>query len=430
MSNNSAWRVPAAVAAAVAASIILSFALDGCNARPQSEIVFWAFGVEGEQVAKLIPEFERRNPGVSVRVQMIPWNAAHEKLLTAYASNSLPDLFQLGNTWIPEFQMLDALENLDPLLRESASLDDSVFFRGIWDTNVIDSALYGIPWYVDTKVLFYRTDLLAAAGFPRAPATWDEWFEVCRRIVQQRIAEYGVFFSVNNEWVPQVLMGVQKGSTLLKDQNMYGDFSGAEFREAMRTFREFFVQGLAPVRTGQIVNIYQGIADRSFAMFISGPWSIGEFRKRMPPDLQDKWMTAPLPGPEGAPGLSLAGGSSLVMLRSTPKKAEVWKLMEYLAEPGVQVEFYGLSGDLPSRVEAWKSPVLAGNRYAGAILEQLRHVVATPKVPEWEQIAQKVRELTELITMERMTVEEATTELDRAVDLILEKRRWMVRHAE
>ena len=429
MSNNAARRPCAALAAAVG-TIVSAIALAGCTARPQSELVFWAFGVEGEQVAKLVPEFERRNPGIRVRVQMIPWNAAHEKLLTAYASNSLPDLFQLGNTWIPEFHMLNALEDLNPMLHASGSLRDSAFFSGIWDTNVIDSALYGIPWYVDTKVLFYRKDLLAAAGFPRPPATWEEWFEVCRRIVRQRIAEYGVFFSVNNEWVPQVLMGIQKGSPLLKDHNMYGDFSGPEFRDAMRTFREFFVQGLAPVKTGQIVNIYQGIAQKSFAMFISGPWSISEFKKRMPPELQDQWMTAPLPGPTGAPGLSLAGGSSLVMLRSSRKKADAWKFVEYLAEPEVQIKFYGLSGDLPSRVEAWNSPLLTGNLYAGAILEQLRHVVATPKVPEWEQIAQKVRALTELIAMDKMTVDEATTELDRAVDLILEKRRWMARHEE
>ncbi len=429
MLSNVARRTCLVVAAALG-TVLSAVLLAGCNAHPKPEVVFWAFGVEGEQVAKLVPEFERRNPGIRVRVQMIPWNAAHEKLLTAYASNSLPDLFQLGNTWIPEFHMLGALEDLYPMLHASGSLHDSDFFGGIWDTNVIDTALCGIPWYVDTKVLFYRKDLLAAAGFPRAPATWDEWFEVCRRIVRQRIAEYGVFFSVNNEWVPQVLMGIQKGSPLLKDQNMYGDFSGPEFRSAMRTFREFFVQGLAPVRTGQIVNIYQGIAQKSFAMFISGPWSISEFRKRMPPELQDQWMTAPLPGPEGTPGLSLAGGSSLVMLRASQKNADVWKFVQYLAEPDVQVEFYGLSGDLPSRVEAWKSPILAGNPYAAAILEQLRHVVATPKIPEWEQIAQKVRSLTELIAMEKMTVDEATTELDRAVDLILEKRRWMARHAE
>jgi multiple sugar transport system substrate-binding protein len=48
-------------------------------------------GQEGEQVRALLPEFERRHPGIRVRVQQIPWSAAHEKLLTAYAGDAMPD---------------------------------------------------------------------------------------------------------------------------------------------------------------------------------------------------------------------------------------------------------------------------------------------------------------------------------------------------
>ena len=412
--------------------LFLSTYCFGCKAGggDRVEIVFWALGVEGEQVAKLIPEFERRNPGINVRVQMIPWNAAHEKYLTAYASNSLPDLCQLGNTWIPEFYMLNALEDLGPWRARSLTLKDTSYFPGIWDTNIIDSSLYGVPWYVDTRVMFYRTDLLEQAGYPRPPTSWDEWFDVSRRIVQRKIAETAILIPTNNEWAPQVILGLQKGSSLLRDHDTFGNFRGKEFREAMATFHRFFNEGLAPVKTTQIVNVYQGMTDRLFAMWISGPWNIGEFSKRMPAELQDKWMTAPLPAPGGGIGVSLAGGSSLVMFRSSERKENVWKLMEYLSEPEVQMEFYRLTGDLPARVEAWKDPLLADNKYAAAFFAQLNHVVATPKIPEWEQIAQKVREVTELISTNTLTVEQATTELDRAVDLMLEKRRWMVQHAQ
>ena len=55
-------------------------------------------GQEGEQVRALLPEFERRHPEIRVRVQQIPWSVAHEKLLTAYAGDAMPDLLQLGNT--------------------------------------------------------------------------------------------------------------------------------------------------------------------------------------------------------------------------------------------------------------------------------------------------------------------------------------------
>ena len=43
------------------------------------------------------------------------------------------------------------------------------YFASIWATNVIDGTLYGVPWYVDTRLLFYRTDLLARAGFDAPP---------------------------------------------------------------------------------------------------------------------------------------------------------------------------------------------------------------------------------------------------------------------
>jgi multiple sugar transport system substrate-binding protein len=360
---------------------------------------------------------------------MIPWNAAHEKLLTAYASNSLPDMCQLGNTWIPEFTMLQALEQLSPWVRNSHAIAESSYFAGIWDTNVIDSVLYGIPWYVDTRVMFYRSDLLAKAGYARPPGTWAQWFDVSRNLVNRKLSEYAILLPTNNEWAPQVIMGLQKGSTLLREKGTYADFSGTEFREAMNTFHQFFTEKLAPVKTSQIVNVYQGMADRVYSMFISGPWNIGEFSRRMPPELKDAWMTAPLPGPDTSTGVSIAGGSSVVMFRSSDKKPEVWKLIEYLSRPEVQSEFYTLTGDLPARVESWRTPALAGNKYAAAFFEQLKRTVATPKIPEWEQIAQMVRQTTELLSMDRLTVDEATAELDRSVNLMLEKRRWMLAHA-
>lgn len=402
------------------------FAGCGASSDGRTEIVFWAMGAEGEHVAKLMPAFERRHPSVRVRVQMIPWNAAHEKLLTAYAGNSLPDMAQIGNTWIPEFHLLNALEELSSYVSRSTVIDDSSYFPGIWDTNVIDSTLFGVPWYVDTRVLFYRTDLLARVGYYKPPQSWDEWFDVCDRLVKNNVTEYGIFFPTNNEWAPPVLMGVQLGSPLLMENATRGAFSGKAFRDALDAFHHFFKNGWAPVKTTQIVNIYQGMAEKVFAMHITGPWNIGEFTRRMPSALQHAWMTAPLPGPHGGIGASLAGGSSLVMFRHSSKKDDVWKVIEYLSEPDVQIEFYRLTGDLPARTEAWRDTALAGNVYAHAFFQQLQYVVAMPKTPEWEQIAQKVREYVELVTMDRLTVEQATTQLDRDVDVMLEKRRWML----
>src|SRR5262249_10841457 len=104
--------------------------LSGCVPSPSDRqtIRFWGMGREGEVVARLLPEFERRNPDIRVRVQQLPWTAAHEKLLTAYAGDSLPDLCQLGNTWVPEFAALRALAELKPEVAASRVIAAEDYF--------------------------------------------------------------------------------------------------------------------------------------------------------------------------------------------------------------------------------------------------------------------------------------------------------------
>src|SRR5215204_2121489 len=119
----------------------------GCTRRAQAANVvrFWAVGREGEVAADLIQDFLRERPDIQVEVQKLPWTAAHEKLLTAYAGDTLPDLCSLGNTWVPEFMALNALTPLDELAKNSreVALDD--YFPGILDSNRVESHLYGIP---------------------------------------------------------------------------------------------------------------------------------------------------------------------------------------------------------------------------------------------------------------------------------------------
>ena len=73
--------------------------LAACNAHRQDvELRFWAMGRKSEVLESLMPAFEREHPGVHVRVERLPWTAAHAKLLTEVAGDSTPDLCQLGNT--------------------------------------------------------------------------------------------------------------------------------------------------------------------------------------------------------------------------------------------------------------------------------------------------------------------------------------------
>jgi multiple sugar transport system substrate-binding protein len=410
--------------------LLLSVLSAACGTRSDAGVVtieFWGLGREGEVVGQMLPEFTRQNPGIRVQIQQIPWNAAHEKLLTAYAGGSTPDLSQLGNTWLPELVALEALENLRPYLEASAGRVAPVdYFPGIWATNVIDGVPYGVPWYVDTRLLFYRTDLLRKAGYGRPPRTWAEWEDAMARVKRLGGEQNFAILMPTDEFEQLLIFGLQQEEPLLAENGTRGNFMSPGFRRAFTFYVDMFRKGWAPVASEtQISNVWQEFAKGYFVFYITGPWNIGEFKRRLPAEAQDDWMTASMPGPQG-PGESIAGGSSLVIFRKSRHKPEAWKLLEFLSTPENQARFYQMTGNLPSRQTAWLAPAFSGDPYTRAFREQLARVEPAPQVPEWERIVQKMRLYAEEVVHGKKTIDQALAVFNRDVNGLLEKRRWML----
>ncbi|THD37490.1 MAG: extracellular solute-binding protein [Sphingomonas sp.] len=400
--------------------------LGSCTAAPGKTVLdVWAMGREGEVIGDLIPQFERENPGVTVRVQQLPFTAAHEKLLTGFVGDAMPDLAQLGNSWVPEFAALGALEPLDARVAATPAIPRGDYFPGIWDSNVIDGKLYGVPWYVDTRLLFYRRDLLTKAGFDHPPRDWAEWqrqMAAIKHLVGP--SKYAVFLPLN-EYEPLEILGLQSPHPMVTD-GVRANFRSPGFRKALGFYLGLMQGGLAPVAANtEIASVWDEFDRGFFSFYITGPWQIGEFKRRLPADHQAEWMTAPMPGPDG-PGVSNAGGSSLVVFKSSAKKDAAWKLVAYFSRPDVQVRFHDLTGDLPPRKSVWATPALANDPYAKAFGEQLTRVRATPKVPEWERIGDEIKIVGEKAARGQLTAEQASDELDKRADEILAKRRWML----
>lgn len=408
----------------------LLLVLVGCAREGDGRRVvrLWAMGYEGEVVARLLPEFERTHPGIRVELQQLPWTAAHEKLLTAFAGDALPDVVPLGNTWVAEFAALRALEPLDPWLRRPGGVDPGDYFRGAWDAGVIDGVTYAVPWYVETRLPYYRKDLLAAAGVARPPRDWAEWRAAMQAVKRHVGADRFAILLPLNEFEPLLNLAVQQPEPLLRDGGRYGNFRNPGFLQTLGFYRGLFDAGLAPrVDNTRISNVWDEFGRGYFSYYISGPWNIAEFRKRLPARLQSAWGTMPLPGPRG-PGASVAGGTSFVVFRSARDKPAAWALVAWLSQPAQQIRLHALTGDLPPRRSAWAAPALAQDPNAQAFRAQLERAVPAPKVPEWERIAQELRIVGEQLANDRLSVAAAAAEMDRRTDAILAKRRWMLDH--
>jgi len=274
-------------------------------------------------------------------------------------------------------------------------------------------------------LLFYRRDILKRAGFDHPPRDWAEWrrqMVAVKKLMEPR--NYAVYFPLT-EYESLEILGLQMPGPMVTDQ-AHADFENPNLKRALDFYFSAFRDGLAPIAGNtQITNLWDEFDRGFFSFCITGPWQIGEFKRRLPPGRQQEWMTAPMPGPDG-PGVSNAGGSSLVVFKRSPNKDAAWKLIEFLSRPAVQERFHALTGDLPPRRSVWRTPGLANDPYSRAFGEQLTRLRATPKVPEWERIATEMKLVAEKAANGQITTDQAAAEMDRRADEILAKRRWIL----
>ena len=312
------------------------------------------------------------------------------------------------------------------------------WFKGIWQTNVVDGVLLGLPWYVDTRLLFYRRDLFARAGIASMPRTWAGFVQALSALQASGI-KHPLLLPLN-EFEPLLALALQQDEPLLRDGNRWGNFRSAGFQRALGFFLDRYRSGHAPALTNnQISNLWQEFGRGTFAAYISGPWNIGELDRRLGLARRADWATAPLPAPglagaKDGVGTSTAGGSSLVVFRRSGRQADALTLLAWLAQPAVQLRFHALTGNLPPRRSTWALPRDGGpllhDDKSGAFAAQLEHVKPAPAVPEWERIAQEMQQLAQRAVYARQSPLTMATALDARVDVFLEKRRWMLDRAQ
>ena len=104
-------------------------------------------------------QFEAANPGVKVNVTPMGMDVAHDKIISAIAGGATPDVSMIGTTWMGELAKTGAVDPTPGNL-----IDKSEFFPGSWDTVTFNGTSYGVPWYVETRAFYYRSDLAAKAG--------------------------------------------------------------------------------------------------------------------------------------------------------------------------------------------------------------------------------------------------------------------------
>jgi multiple sugar transport system substrate-binding protein len=146
-----------------------------------------------DDVRNMTADFEAAHAGIKVNLEFVPYEALHDKIVAAQGAGGRGyDVVLFDVIWPAEFATKGFL--LDVTDRVPADLDNQIF-DGAWTTVVYDGHKYGMPWILDTKYLFYNTDMLSAAGFSAPPTTWPELVEQAKVIKEKGIVEYPIVWS-------------------------------------------------------------------------------------------------------------------------------------------------------------------------------------------------------------------------------------------
>lgn len=345
-------------------------------------IEVWAMGTEGEALGDFAKAFEKNNPKADIRVTPVPWEAAHDKLATAIAAGETPDVSLIGTTWMGEFAAADGLAPTPEGLVDPAS-----FFDGAWDSTVVNGTSYGVPWYVDTRALFYRTDMARKAGWNEPPKSWEELQQFARDLQARGGAEHGIYLQPGQtgSWQQALPFAWSNGARMFDGEQYTID--SPEAAEGLQYYKSFFEKELSPTRMLEPGALEQGFVDGTFGSFINGPWYTGLIEDIGGKQIADKYAVATLPAPDGGMGKSFIGGGNMSVFRSADNKDAAWKFIAWLAQPPVQQDWYQTVGGLPSVESAWDSGELAQDPRLSVFGEQLTQTVAPPSVPTWEQVA-------------------------------------------
>jgi multiple sugar transport system substrate-binding protein len=344
--------------------------------KASGEVTVWAMGTEGEKLGAFAQEFSKENPDAKVTVTAVPWDAAHQKIASAIAAKQTPDVSMIGTTWQGEFAKSGALDPTPADLFKKES-----YFPGAWDTTVVNDTSYGVPWYVETRVIYYRTDIAQKAGITKPPATWEE-LTAMAKAMQGAGAKWGINLQPGKtgSWQSVMPFAWSNGAQIADDTKYTLD--SPEMTEALAYYQSFFTGKLAPTELAEGA-LEPGFVKGDIAAFMSGPWHMGLIKEQGLST--DKFAVAPMPKRKSA--TSFIGGSNIAVFKDAKNRDAAWKFIQWLSKPEVQAKWYTTTSDLPAVQSAWQDPALSGDANLKVFGEQLKDAKAPPTFPTWEQVS-------------------------------------------
>ena len=391
-----------------------------------SELVFawWGNQVRNERTQAALDKYTELNPGVTLDGQFSEWGDYWNKLATASAGNSLPDVVQMDYAYLDQYAKNNLLLDLTPYVEDGTlNLDDAN--ADVLNSGKVDGKLYAVPIGINAPALLYNKAVTDAAGVTiKDNMTLDEFIEVCKTVKEKTGYRTNMAYGVTQEIVQYMIRA--------NGHSMYGEGklnveSADEFVPIFKVVEDGVKEGwhvdpsiyaeITPGSVEQDPFVYGASEDsRSWCVFC---WSnqIGAYENCKPEDMPEIGITTwPSADPAKSDFLKPAQFFSVSANAANPEEAV--KIIDYwtnsmdannilLAERGVP-----LSEKVAAELSPSLDPAIQESiKFINEVVSPASSQIDPPMPNGSSEVTELLLQLEEKVAYGQMTSEEAAQEL-------------------
>jgi sorbitol/mannitol transport system substrate-binding protein len=186
----------------------------------------------------LTSDFESKNPDIKVKWVTLEENVLRQKVTTDIATKGGQfDVLTIGTYEVPIWAKKNWLVALDNL---PADYDVDDLLPKIRDALSVDGKLYAAPFYGESSMIMYRTDLMQKAGLtmPESP-TWDFVIDAAKKMTDKANDVYGICLRGKAGWGENMAFLTAMSNSFGArwfDEKWEPQFNSPEWKDTLTTY--------------------------------------------------------------------------------------------------------------------------------------------------------------------------------------------------
>lgn len=163
-------------------------------------------GSDGVILEDIVKGYNESQDEIEIKMDRIPWANFFEKMPTALATNSGPDMCLWGPGDMPSYLEAGNVVAMDDYWDVATKDSKDDYLENILDTVYFDGVMYGLPFQTTTQVLYWNKDLFTKAGLDpeTPPTTWDEVAQFAEKLTDKANGIFGWGFQVDGQLTTEI----------------------------------------------------------------------------------------------------------------------------------------------------------------------------------------------------------------------------------